>query len=171
MVDDEGRKRVYIGKLNNDFGIWISKRGYDVTQITQSRYFSFTASALTPRIKYSGIVSPSYVGIADIYKKRFTQTLNFVKHYPDEKLLLFGYFEEYRNLPGPTQKVIHDLFNPLRSFDGQGPPAYGGYPTFTLAITEMTVNETANMLSVTLDFFVGRGVEYIILYFYVLTNK
>jgi hypothetical protein len=163
MVDDEGRKRVYIGKLNNDFGIWISKRGYDVTQITQPKYFSFTASALTPRIKYQGVVTPTYEEL--LYDgKKYTQSFSFLKNYPDEKLLLFGYFEEYRNLPGHLQKVIHDLLNPAFSYNGQN-------YNFQKAKTEITWNETDTMVSATLTFLVGKAVQYLTLYFYVLTNK
>lgn len=110
MYDDDANNRLVIGKLIlnavADYGIWISRRGYNVKDITDPKFFSFTGSALTPKLKYSGVTAMTYGGING---DGWTKTIVANKDFIDENLIILGFFKSYF-ANGSTEKTT--ILNP-----------------------------------------------------------
>ena len=125
LIDDDGNNRCYIGKLNNDYGVWISRRGYDVTNVPNPKFYSFTGSLLTPRLKYQGIVTADFeynVGALNTYSKVIT----IPKDSPDERIILTGFQKKIISLNYFFNQKVCNLFNLSGWIAHQGLPEPGG---------------------------------------------
>lgn len=103
MIDDDGNVRFLAGKRGNDYGAWISRRGFPLTENLNTKYLSWTGSLLTPKIKYAGITNMVYdgeyqnaIGSYKYWKRDEYTTpgsLVFSKDYIDENLNLVGFYK------------------------------------------------------------------------------
>lgn len=125
MVDDDGNIRVHIGKLDDDYGMWISRRGFNA-RTASPKYLSFTASMLTPRLKYAGQVIMSRVDLE--FNEIYETEIIFPREYASEIVSIVGVLKVV-NTDNSVERT--DLKNPrlLQDFSYNG--TYGAVSVST----------------------------------------
>lgn len=99
LVDSDGNNRMLIGKRGNDYGIWISRRGFPLTDTLNTKYLSFTGSLLTPKLKSGAVIPMDLTSDNSPTNKVWERNqyspslgIQIYKDYPDEKITLVGFY-------------------------------------------------------------------------------
>lgn len=75
----------------SEFGIFVTRRGFNASTALNPKYFSFTGSYLTPRIRYGASVAMTLVGTTGT-SKSWSKQLILNKDSTSQELILNGYY-------------------------------------------------------------------------------